>query len=266
MDQNDAAAAYYARTTTRILNKTLPGSISKDDEKSCLDESVGIVAAIFEIVDEDDDFVAGLLNFINQGDGNLSYIAPGDTEPTTLAASDTLSFGYDAGIPTETPDFVFDPNFLYSIEADGTTASDRDYMNAADATVKMALFTFDFATDWVTLNGNGDVNIEKKNLIVSVTDPTVRASISQLQVVDTNTSTTKYDGISELGSDIFDTSSVLATGDTNQVLIQSTDANLTIAITAGNITGVLYKTQNFLTGDPDNNLQSPITINIYPAS
>lgn len=231
-----------------------------------MDESVGIVAAIFEIVDTDPDFNAGLLSIINQGDGNLSYIAPGDTAPTALPPTATLSFGYDDSTPDETPDFIFDTNFLYSIEPDSTPTQDKQYLNAADATVKMALFTQAFADDYVLSNGNGNVNIEKKNLIVSVTDSTVRASITQLQVKDTTSNIVRYNGIGELGADILDINSALIAGHTNQVLIASTDANLQIAITAGNIDGVLYKTQNFLTGDPDNNLQAPITVYIYPAS
>lgn len=259
----DAAAAYYGRTTSRILVKTGPGTISKDDEKSCLDESVGIVAAIFEIVDDDDDFNAGVLSIINQGDGDIIYLDD-QGNPNTLAATDTLSFGYDN--PDQTPNFQFDPDYLYAIYIDGTANANKSYLSADDAAVQMALFNLQFADDYVLSNGNGDVNIDKKNLVVSVTDATVRASITQLQVKDTTANSVKYNGIGELGSDILDINSALTPSNTNQVLVQSTDANLLIAVMAGNIDGVLYKTQNFLTDDPDNSLTAPITVTIYPAS
>lgn len=210
------------------------------------------------ILDDDDDFVSALLTFINNSNITLHYEASGTQN---LAPAGEYPFNYNDADPNDAPLFDFDPNYLYSIEPDDIVPGDGSYLTSLEAANKIALFLKPYAEDYVASNGNGNVNIDAKNLIVTVDDAEV-SFVSQLQVKDVPNNIIRYTGLPSGGIQFRDN---LLPSTVHQVLVASTDDNMIIAITAANLSEVLYKTKEFLSTDPDNSLTAPITIALYPA-
>lgn len=200
------------------------------------------------------------LYIVNRGDSDISYTPVGGS-PLNLSPSTIYSFEYYNGNPNLVPNLTFDSSLLYSIEPDGVVDADATFLNSVDALNFLNQFNEAFTLIYGSENSNTNLNIKSKNLIVSVDDLTLGATITQLQIKNVTTNTIKYDALSSLGSSLLYLGSDLDnSGNEIQVLVASTNANLQIAITAGNIDGVLYKIQNFLSSDSDNNLQAPIRV------
>lgn len=213
-----------------------------------------------EIIDDEPDWFNGLLNFINAGSVNITAEDP-DQGAIVLAPTDTYPFNFDEENPADVPVIDFNTAYLYSLEPDDIDDEDSTFLTSVAAAAKVALFTKGFADDYVASNGNGNVNMKAVNLVIS-TDAAEWSQLTQVQVIDQVGTVSRYNAIPS--TDII-TQTNLVDGHTHKILIEGADPSMVIAITAGNKSGVLYKTKELLTGDPDNSFTAPITISLIPA-
>lgn len=203
----------------------------------------------------------------NKGSILINYeLSPGGLQGS-LPPEGVYGYGYTT--PDQPPLIVFDPNYLYAIYPDTIPESESALLTSAEAQDMINLFNQSFANDYVLSNGNGNINIEAKSLVVAVVDGTdlIAASLTQLQVVKVSDGTVVYDAHAPLTAPgILHTSSgELVIGTAYKVLIASSNPNTSIAVASGD-DPVIYKVQNFLTGDTDNSFTAPIRVIITDAA
>lgn len=265
MSFTDDKSAYKARVKTRFTDKTQPKSIKKEDSANSFNELIDLVDEPVNEIERIIDTIVPLiplsgltLYIINRGDRSLYYIPLGGTGQLSIDINNVYPFIFDSN-PGTIPDILFADDYFYSIEPDGIDDAHATFLTASGATAKMANFTAAFTADFIISNGNSDLNIKTKNLIISaVADPL----ITQLQIKDYNSSAVIIDETNNLGSQILYLGSDLTIGQTVKAVVLSDNPNQQISIEAKNISGVLLKTQNFLETDPDNNLVAPVRITI----
>lgn len=249
-----------------------------------LETVINYLGSISVIIDEEEPFtpppatdpddpdtplpsVTPLLFIKNKGIVSINYeLTLGGLE-VPLATNAIYGYGYVD--PNQPPIIIFDPNYLYAIYPDTIPESESALLTSSEAQDMLNLFTQDFANDYVNSNGNGNINIEAKNLVVAVIDGNdpIATSLSQLQIIKVSDSTVVYDAHAPLTAPgiLHTSSNELVSSIAYKVIIASSNPNTVIAVASGD-DPVIYKTQNFTSGDSDNSFTAPLRVIISDAA
>lgn len=239
-----------------------------------LETLINYLGAITEIIDEEIPYspapgpsITPVLFIKNTGDLAFNYELTLGGLQIALSPEGTYGFGFSD--PDQPPIIIFNSNYLYAIYPDTISEDNSALLTSTDAATMLAMFTQAFANDYILSNGNGNINIAVKNLVVAVIDGTdaISSSLTQLQIIRISDSVVVYDAMAPLSPPgILHTSSgELASGIDYKVVIASSNPNTRIAIASGD-NPTIFKTQNFTSGDSDNSFTTPLRVIISDVS
>lgn len=248
----------------RITNKTDNRSVTRATVSQSMKDIVNLLSPdnIVIISDTEEVYIPSILivNFVNQGDSGIEYKLSSDGITLLLLEGGRYGFAF-TGDPAQVPLLTFISSSFYAFYPDGEDQSDVIYLTSTAAAAYIAAFNLAFAQNFITQNGNGNVNILVKNLLVNVAN-TIAASITSLQILDSSDNvvyhaTTPIDitnGLKYAGHDLG--------VDTYKVVVQSSDPTVQISVKGGNSSSAVIKDEQFAANDPDNGFTSPIQITI----
>lgn len=239
----DLQGIYQLINNTDLSNPDSWIKIGSSSSGGGSDTIIRIIDRMPVIIPEDAE-----IHFINEGDSSFSI--------SSVAVVSTKDYAF----PDDTTivPITFTSGYFYAINPDGLADADRDFMTVSDALAFMGNFNRPFMADYKISNGNIDVNIKSKNLIVAI-DPTVASTVTSVQVLRPDNSVIYSSTLPSTG--LLDLSSVLLTdGTLYKVVIASTSSSTNIYVEAGNKS--ITKVQNFTSGDSDNSFTSPIRVAI----